>query len=103
MRDRTSELSNYSRAMGHAESEKEYGLRVLADTLAARGLRVPALVALTAGRPLTLLLGQLLWIAQPAASLFWHNTRIEALAHLLEDEHAVSQLQSYLSADKKDE
>ena len=89
--------------MGHEQSEGEFVLHALAGALADRGLRIPALVALTAGRPLALLFGQLLWIAQPVASLFWHRTHIETLAHLLEDEQAVDQLQSFLSVDQNDE
>ena len=58
----------------------------------ARGLRLPTLLALEAGRPLTFLGGQLLWIAQPALSLFMPGQWIQQAAQLLEEPEAVAAL-----------
>lgn len=89
--------------MSHARSEQDRFLRELAGGLAERGLRGPALALLAAGRPITFLLGQFLWVAQPAAALLWPRSQITTLAQLLEDERAVAQLQRYLSAEEQDE
>ena len=58
----------------------------------ARGLRLPALLALEAGRPLTFLGGQFLWLAQPALSLIWPSQWIRQGAQLLEEPDAVEAL-----------
>lgn len=64
----------------------------LADGLQQRGWRLPALVALEAGRPLTFLGGQLLWLAQPALSLFMAGDDVRRMAQLLENPQAVAAL-----------
>ena len=89
--------------MSHVEPDQDTFLRALAGELASRGLRVPAMIMLAAGRPLTFLLGQVLWVAQPAASLFWSRSEIAAFANLMEDDRAVARLQDYLSREDKDE
>lgn len=89
--------------MSHVESDQDTFLRALAGELASRGLRLPAMIMLAAGRPLAFLLGQVLWVAQPAASLFWSRSEIATFANLLEDDQAVARLQDYLSRDDKDE
>lgn len=48
------------------------------------GLQIPTLFMLEAGRPLAFLGGQLLWVAQPAASLFVPTAVIKHWATLLE-------------------
>ncbi len=63
-----------------------------ADAIRRWGLRVPALIALEAGRPLAFLGGQLLWIAQPALSLFLPGQTIQQAAQLLEEPDAVAAL-----------
>ena len=103
MKIRSLELSKSNRAMSHARPEQDSFLRELAGGLAKRGLREPALSLLAAGRPLTFLLGQLLWVAQPVAALLWPRSQITTLAQLLEDERAVTQLQRYLNAEEQDE
>lgn len=55
-------------------------------------LRLPALIMLESGRPFTFLGGQLLWVTQPAFSLFGKSTMIAQLARLLEEPQAVAQL-----------
>ena len=89
--------------MSQATPEQDALLRALAGELASRGLRVPALVILAAGRPLTFILGQALWVAQPAASLFWPRAQITMLATLLENDRAVARLQHYLTREDRDE
>lgn len=89
--------------MSHASPEQDTLLRELAGGLAERGLRGPALALLSVGRPLTFLVGQLLWVTQPAAALLWPRSQITALAQLFEDERAVIRLQRYLSAEEQDE
>ena len=56
------------------------------------GLRLPFLLILEAGRPLTFLGGQFLWIAQPALSLIWPGQWIQQTAQLLEEPEAVASL-----------
>jgi hypothetical protein len=91
------QFAKKSCAMGHATPDQDTFLRGLAGELASRGLRLPASIVLAAGRPLAFLLGQAMWVFQPAASLFWSRGQITALANLLEDELALARLQEYLS------
>ena len=64
----------------------------LSETLCRYGLRMPALVALEAGRPLAFLGGQLLWVAQPALSLFFPDQALRQVAQVLEEPTAVEAL-----------
>ena len=64
----------------------------LSKTLCRYGLRMPALVALEAGRPLAFLGGQLLWVAQPALSLFFPDQALRQVAQVLEEPTAVEAL-----------
>lgn len=98
-----SQLSDKSRDLTRARLQQDTFLRAFARELARRGLQAPALALLTAGRPLTFVLGQVLWVAQPAASLFWSRSSLTGLAHLLEDEQSVAQLEQYLSREDRDE
>jgi hypothetical protein len=68
----------------------------LADTICRRGWRLPALIALEAGRPLAFVGGQLLWVAQPALSLFRVQDTVGQFASMLEDPAAVAELISLL-------
>ncbi len=70
----------------------------LADILQRYGLRAPALVALEAGRPLAFLGAQLLWVAQPALSLFAPRPTIAQAARILENPSAVQALINRLEA-----
>lgn len=71
-------------------------LKEAADQVAAAlhqwGLQLPALLALQAGRPLTFLGAQCLYVAQPALSLWLSPQSIHTLAHLLESSDGVNQL-----------
>lgn len=64
----------------------------IAAALNRWGLRLPALLTLDAGRPLTFLGAQCLYIAQPALNLFLPSAFINQLAHLLETPEGVEML-----------
>lgn len=89
-----------SRAAAPAQQEQEHFLQETAATLRRRGWQSVALLLLEAGRPLALVAGQLLYIAQPALSLVWPDRAIGRLAHLLEDPVAVQSLIDYLDAEE---
>lgn len=74
-------------------------LRQVADTVQRRGLRGPVALALQAGRPLMLVAGQLLWIAQPALSLLGTGKQVGQLAQLLEKPGAADLLLTFLEED----
>jgi hypothetical protein len=78
--------------------EQEKLLNDIAETICRRGWRLPALVALEAGRPLALVGGQLLWLAQPALSLFISASTIGQFARLLEEPAALDSLAARLEA-----
>ena len=67
-------------------------IKQVASTIEARGLRLPTLIALEAGRPLAFLGGQFLWMAQPALSLIVPSQWIRQTAQLLEEPEAVAAL-----------
>jgi hypothetical protein len=79
--------------------QEEELLRRVAATVRQRGLRGLTTVALQAGRPLTLVAGQLLWIAQPALSLMWPAHQIRKLAQLLEEPGTADLLLAFLDDD----
>ena len=64
----------------------------VATSLQQRGWGAVALVLLEAGRPLTFIGGQLLWLLQPALATFGTTTNVTKLARLLEDPTAVGTL-----------
>ena len=70
----------------------------IADALCSHGLRLPALIGLEAGRPLTLLGGQFLWMAQPFLSLMISRDRVGQVAELLEEPASVDKLIDELEA-----
>jgi hypothetical protein len=67
-------------------------LEQVATFVQVRGLRLPLLLMLEAGRPLAFLGGQFLWIAQPALSLILPGQWIQQTAQLLEEPEAVAAL-----------
>lgn len=81
--------------------QQEAWLNHLANILQQYELRTPALLALEAGRPLSLLLGQLLWVTQPVASLFLPRQTITNTARLLENPKAVQALIAKLEQRKQ--
>lgn len=62
-------------------------------------LEQPALIILDAGKPLIFPAAQLLYIAQPALSLFWSYERLAAVGRFLEDPEAMQQLRAHLEAE----
>lgn len=74
-----------------SDDEKQL-IEQLAASLSRRGWRLPALIALEAGRPLTFIGGQLLWLAQPALSLFMAGDEVRRMALVLENPRAVTAL-----------
>jgi hypothetical protein len=77
-----------------AESKKQ--VDQVAASLVRGGWRLPALIVLEAGRPLAFLGGQLLWLAQPALSLFMPGDSIRRTAEFLEDPEMVDALRDCL-------
>jgi hypothetical protein len=67
-------------------------IKKVVNTVNRYGLRLPTLVALEAGHPITFLSSQFLWIAQPALSLFMPANNVQQLANLLEEPSAVQAL-----------
>jgi hypothetical protein len=84
------------RATAGRTLEQENFLNDIAETIQRRGWRLPALVALEAGRPLALVGGQLLWLAQPALSLIIPASTIGQFARLLEEPAALDHLMARL-------
>lgn len=71
----------------------------LARQIRQRGLRLPALLALSVGHPLTFLGAQALLVAEPALSLFWPSGSIRRVAELFEEPAAVAELAARLAQD----
>jgi hypothetical protein len=94
--------SRKQQAIGRADmqtaAEHDAFLDKIVDALCQRGLRVPALIALEAGRPLTFVGGQLLWIGQPILTLFLPGPMIRQVANLLEEPDSVAALIDRLEA-----
>ncbi len=78
--------------------EQDTYLDQIADAICRRGLRLPTLIALDAGRPLAFLGGQFLWLSQPALSLFLPDQEIRQAAQLLENPDALAALTARLEA-----
>lgn len=72
----------------------------IATSLKQRGLNGAALTLLEAGRPLTFIGSQLLWLAQPALALLSPGTPVQRFAQLMEDPAAVNSLMERLAADE---
>ncbi len=60
------------------------------------GLKLPLLFMLDAGQPLSFIGGQLLWVAQPALSLFVPSQQVRQWAQLLENPSAIRSLKQQL-------
>jgi hypothetical protein len=80
------------RPMTSRDMDNQRFVSQIAEFFCDRGFRSAVLVVLDAGRPLAFLGGQLIWIFQPFASLFFPRHRMAQLAHILEDPQAVDQL-----------
>ena len=75
-------------------------IKKVVNTVNRYGLRLPTLVALEAGHPITFLSSQFLWIAQPALSLFMPSNNVTQLAKLLEEPSAVQALIEQLDSNQ---
>ena len=75
-------------------------IKKVVHTVNRYGLRLPTLVALEAGHPITFLSSQFLWIAQPALSLFMPSNNVTQLAKLLEEPSAVQALIEQLDSNQ---
>ena len=75
-------------------------IKKVVNTVNRYGLRLPTLVALEAGHPITFLSSQLLWIAQPVLSLLMPSQPIYQLARLLEVPTAVQMLIEQLESEQ---
>mgnify|MGYP006909085997 CR=1 FL=1 len=64
----------------------------IATEICQRGLRTPAVFLLESGPLFPFLGSQLLWIAQPALSLFLPSHKIRQAAELLETPSAITRL-----------
>lgn len=71
-------------------------LESVAAAIWRHGLREPALLVLQVGHPLTFLGSQLLWLTQPALSLFISSDGVRQLAELLEEPEGLRTLQVIL-------
>lgn len=66
--------------------QEEAFLQQLTQTVCRWGLKLPTLLTLQAGPPLTFLAAQCLWIAQPACALLFPRTQtVQQVAQLLEN------------------
>lgn len=68
----------------------------VAQLLHQKGMGQPARIGLEAGRPLTLIGGQLIWVLQPMLNLIFPAEDINAFARLMEQPEAVDRLISLL-------
>jgi hypothetical protein len=75
-------------------------IKKVVNTVNRYGLRLPTLVALEAGHPITFLSSQFLWIAQPALSLFMPSNNVTQLAKLLEEPSTVQALIEQLDSNQ---
>lgn len=78
--------------------ERETFLNQVVQVLTRQGWRDFALMVLQGGRPFAFLGGQLLWVAQPALSLFIPSHTIRQTAQLLEEPLMVESLIARLEA-----
>jgi hypothetical protein len=69
--------------------------------LQQRGWSAPALLLIEAAGPLAFLGGQLVWLAQPLLSLLYPTTRLQQVAHLLEEPAALQALHRQLMVEDK--
>lgn len=77
-------------------SEHNMEMEQIADDICRHGFRVPALAVLESGPLIPFLGSQLIWLAQPALSLFISSHKVRQAAELLEKPEALSTLTDYL-------
>ncbi len=67
-------------------------IETMANAIRRYRLQLPASITLEAGQPIAFLGAQLVWLMQPALSLFIHQEKISQLATILEEPQAIEQL-----------
>jgi hypothetical protein len=75
----------------------------VADRIRQLGFRLPVLTVLEAGRPLTFVAGQMLWLTQPALALVMPRDVLSQTAELLEDPEAVNSLIELLDGERSED
>ena len=77
-------------SQNHVSPDQEIAIEQAANEICRRGFRVPVLAVLESGPLFPFLGSQLLWIAQPALSLFMPSHKIRQAAELLEAPEVMS-------------
>lgn len=85
--------------MTSREVEDEAFISHVADLLCRHRLNHLVLVGLEAGKPLTFIAGQLLWVLQPVLGLMLARDEVMKVAHLMEDPIAIEHLIDILDAE----
>lgn len=80
----------------HITPDHKVVIEQVANEICRRGLRLPALTLLESGPLIPFLGSQLLWVTQPALSLFMPSQKINQAAELLETPEALSSLKEQL-------
>lgn len=80
----------------HVTPDQKVAIEQTADEICRRGFRLPALTMLENGPFIPFLGSQILWVAQPALSLFISSQKIRQAAELLETPEAISILTNCL-------
>jgi hypothetical protein len=83
-------------SQNHVTPEQTVAIKQAANEICRRGFRVPALVILESGPLIPFLGSQLLWVAQPALSLFIPSHKIRQAVEMLETSEAMSTLTEIL-------
>ena len=91
-------------SQNHVTPDHEAVIEQVANEICRRGFRLPALTLLESGPLIPFLGSQLLWVTQPALSLFMPSQKIRQAAELLETPDAMSILTERLrvNAESKD-
>ena len=79
-------------SQNHVKPDHKAVIEQAANEICRRGFRAPALAMLEGGPLIPFLGSQLLWVAQPALSLFMPSHKIRQAAKLLETPEAMSSL-----------
>ncbi len=82
--------------------ERQSNVIQVADAIRRLGLVSPAAAMLEAGRPLTLLAAQLVWLSEPVLALAFPRRQVVGAAELLEDSESVNALIALLNREPGD-
>lgn len=86
--------------MTSRERDVQGNVEKVADLVRRLGLQSATLVALEAGKPLTFLAAQLVWLVQPTLSTFVPGGELGNVARLLEDQESVDALIEILARER---